>query len=180
MHELGDDLAVDVLVGAITISSGSSPAQVINASKQYLYSSENGNSSVINDIDPITIAESPPVQNFLDPDNWPSDLAELLEKYRSAIFGEIALTKEQKAILALHNQCREDVGVAPLRWSHEIAAYAQDWADQLAATNSFEHRSGSRYGENLAGGSPTEKVVKQWCREKRKYNPNTSNSKFRM
>ncbi len=68
-----------------------------------------------------------------------------------------------------HNQWRSKLGLPPLRWSDEIANYAQEWANHLAATGSFEHRTEHRYGENLfmASGrqySPTE-VVNDWGSE---------------
>jgi uncharacterized protein YkwD len=68
-----------------------------------------------------------------------------------------------------HNQWRSKLGLPPLRWSDEVANYAQQWANQLASTGSFQHRTEHRYGENLFMGSgrqfsPTE-VVDDWGSE---------------
>jgi uncharacterized protein YkwD len=53
-------------------------------------------------------------------------------------------------ILNAHNAYRSQVGVPPLQWSDNLAASAQQWANQLAATGTFEH---SGAGEKLAQGS---------------------------
>ncbi len=62
-------------------------------------------------------------------------------------------------ITAVHNDVRRQLseeGIAEpalpeLTWSPEIADYAQQWADTLAADcGTLEHRSQSMYGENLA------------------------------
>ena len=76
---------------------------------------------------------------------------------------------KQSEILAAHNTYRQEVGVPGLIWSDTIAASAQQWADHLAATRSFEHGS-SEYGENIWSGttrsfSPTE-MVDRWGGEK--------------
>ncbi|WP_228055340.1 pathogenesis-related family 1 protein [Lusitaniella coriacea] len=77
-------------------------------------------------------------------------------------------------MLAAHNQLRANVNVAPLRWSPQLASYAQEWAEKLLREDKFEHRSNSSYGENLAfaGGqqfSP-QRVVEMWGSEARDYN----------
>lgn len=36
--------------------------------------------------------------------------------------------------LDFHNKVRKDVGTDPLKWSAELAQYAQTWADNLAGT----------------------------------------------
>ncbi len=76
-------------------------------------------------------------------------------------------------MLNAHNRWRSQVGVPPLRWSPQLASYAQDWANQLAARGAFEHRRNSPYGENLFWGqgrrwSPTE-VVDDWGSEVQDY-----------
>ncbi|MCS6813066.1 MAG: pathogenesis-related family 1 protein [Cyanobacteria bacterium] len=76
-------------------------------------------------------------------------------------------------MVAAHNRWRSQVGVPPLRWSPQLASYAQDWANQLAARGAFEHRRDSPYGENLFWGqgrrwSPTE-VVNDWGSEVKDY-----------
>jgi len=73
-----------------------------------------------------------------------------------------------------HNQWRSQVGVGPLRWSPQLANYAQSWADRLAQNNSFEHRQDSPYGENLASSTGRQmspaRVVEMWGNEIQDYN----------
>lgn len=87
--------------------------------------------------------------------------------------------EEAGKIVSLHNQVRAEVGVGPLRWSEDVAGYAQQWADHLAATRcGMEHRPRSgkwqqRYGENLFIGTAshygTSDAVRAWEREKSSY-----------
>ena len=77
------------------------------------------------------------------------------------------------SLLEAHNAVRTRVGVAPLVWSPQLAAAAQDWANHLLTTGAFAHRPSNRYGENLytiSGGaaSPTQ-VVASWANEARGY-----------
>jgi pathogenesis-related protein 1 len=83
-----------------------------------------------------------------------------------------------------HNEVRAAVGVTPplpmLTWRDDIAAYAQEWADKLAAAScDIMHRTGSElqakgYGENIAflptRFGPTESTAKAavdaWASEK--------------
>lgn len=76
-------------------------------------------------------------------------------------------------MVAAHNQWRSRVGVPPLRWSPQLASYAQKWANHLASTGQFSHRPQQQYGENLFWGSgrrwsPTE-VVNNWGSEVKDY-----------
>lgn len=64
---------------------------------------------------------------------------------------------EAKEILSLHNNARRAVGVEPLEWSPTLAAFAQEWADELARNGKFEHRPkdgewAQKHGENIAYG----------------------------
>ncbi|MDR3504838.1 MAG: CAP family protein [Acidocella sp.] len=53
-------------------------------------------------------------------------------------------------LLAAHNAYRGELGLQPLRWSDELEAKAQSWADHLAEIGQLQH-SGS--GQNLAMAS---------------------------
>jgi pathogenesis-related protein 1 len=97
------------------------------------------------------------------------------------------LTREEiEKLLILHNKVRSEVGVGPLRWSGELAAYAQKWADHLASGGcNMEHRPHSgkyqqRHGENLfmgtAGFYGVEDAVKAWKSEKSRYKGGALNS----
>jgi hypothetical protein len=85
-------------------------------------------------------------------------------------------------ITAAHNKVRAAVQtqnpLSPVTWSPTIAAFAQEWADTLAATSCGSphhrgrgdlHRAG--YGENLAafsgnhGGSAAQQAVDGWASE---------------
>jgi pathogenesis-related protein 1 len=82
---------------------------------------------------------------------------------QKGVIGSNLSVEEKRSLMSLHNQLRADVGVARLTWSPELATFAQQWADHLAATSrSVEHRPTSGtwkqlYGENIYMGtaSPT-------------------------
>jgi uncharacterized protein YkwD len=58
--------------------------------------------------------------------------------------------KQADEMVSRHNEYRKSVGVGNLKWSNEVAAYAQNWANHLAKTScELEHRSTHKYGENL-------------------------------
>jgi pathogenesis-related protein 1 len=74
-----------------------------------------------------------------------------------------------QGVTAAHNAVRKRVGVAPLRWSRQLARYAQTWADRLAARGcDLQHRRSSQYGENLFWSShpvDADAVVAEWSAE---------------
>ncbi|MEZ5454205.1 MAG: CAP domain-containing protein [Thiothrix sp.] len=97
-----------------------------------------------------------------------------------------------QGMVATHNQVRADHGLPPLRWSGQMAAYAQQWARHLAMNNGceMEHRTHAKadaleVGENIYWASPLTwtdgrpdefqqippaKVVIDWASEKPDYN----------
>jgi len=87
--------------------------------------------------------------------------------------------QQVRHILQLHNQARAEVRVAPLTWSADLAAYAQLWADHLAAYKcNIEHRPETgkfkqKFGENLFMGTANayevQDAVRSWLDEKSAY-----------
>ena len=81
---------------------------------------------------------------------------------------------QQQEALARHNHWRKAVRVSALSWSPSLAAYAQVWADELAALGcKMEHRPRGgafeqRYGENLFWASPV-----MWTDGRREVQPRT-------
>lgn len=77
-------------------------------------------------------------------------------------------------MLDAHNAVRVKVGVAPLVWSEQLTAVAQEWANHLVAAGEFAHSHNKDTGENLyeiegASASP-DTVVKAWADEVKDYN----------
>ncbi|XP_010467244.1 PREDICTED: pathogenesis-related protein 1 [Camelina sativa] len=71
-----------------------------------------------------------------------------------------------------HNQARSQVGVGPMQWDEEVAAYARRYAEQLKGDCKLVHSNG-RYGENLAkssGDMSGVAAVNLWVNEKANYN----------
>ena len=66
-----------------------------------------------------------------------------------------AAPEDAQEFLRVHNAARARVGVPPLRWSPELARFAQQWADQIEYHGGFRHRDLSKtgLGENLFRGS---------------------------
>lgn len=97
----------------------------------------------------------------------------------STSIGSDLTVQEVEDLLQAHNKARAEVGVSPVRWSKELAIFAQEWATHLAATQCrLEHRPRSgtwkqTYGENLfmgtAGYYGVADAVKAWEGEKAYY-----------
>ena len=87
--------------------------------------------------------------------------------------------KEVQIALNEHNRVRKDVKLPPFQWDDEIAAYSQEWADELSRKGCrMEHRPRSgkfaqKYGENLfmgtAGYYTVKDAVTSWESEKKDY-----------
>ncbi|MBX7240189.1 MAG: hypothetical protein K1X92_00475 [Bacteroidia bacterium] len=87
------------------------------------------------------------------------------------------LNREQiEAFVNSHNAVRAEVGTLPVKWSPKVAAFAQQWANQLANEKgcSLIHSQGNEYGENIYQGSEIVLsnpglVVESWASEKPDY-----------
>ncbi|KAF8404818.1 hypothetical protein HHK36_009708 [Tetracentron sinense] len=75
-----------------------------------------------------------------------------------------------------HNTARSQVGVGSITWDNNVAAYAQNYANQRIGDCALKH-SGGRYGENIAVGSGDFTgiaAVNLWVSEKNNYNYNSN------
>lgn len=89
--------------------------------------------------------------------------------------GSLVTKEDGQKALDFHNKVRKDVGVPALEWSPEVSAFAQLWANKLAAEGcKLEHRPTSGkwaqlYGENIyfgtAKGLNTLDASKAWYSE---------------
>ncbi len=95
--------------------------------------------------------------------------------FGTSLLAQSGLNTDRQIFLNLHNQAREEVGIAPLVWSDDLAAYAQEWADHLAANGcDLQHRNGGSYGENIYWGShfdeaAAQHAVESWLSEQSAY-----------
>merc|ERR1712003_575794 len=87
-----------------------------------------------------------------------------------------ALADFKKDAIKWHKTFRQRHGVKKLKWNKDIAKFAQDWCNELAATDSFKHRTENNpYGENLFrswGQSPGQAgkiAIKSWYSEEKDY-----------
>ncbi|KAG5526241.1 hypothetical protein RHGRI_032503 [Rhododendron griersonianum] len=80
--------------------------------------------------------------------------------------------------LNAHNSARSAVGVGPMTWDANVAAFAQQYANQRVGDCALRHSGGGgKYGENLAGGSGDltgAAAVGLWVGEKPNYNYNSN------
>ncbi|KAL3538758.1 hypothetical protein ACH5RR_002124 [Cinchona calisaya] len=83
----------------------------------------------------------------------------------------------QQEYLDTHNAARAQVGVGPLTWDDNVAAYAQSYANERMNDCNLMH-SGGQYGENLAASSGGEitatDAVNMWVNEKSNYDYSTN------
>lgn len=92
----------------------------------------------------------------------------------------------QRQVINTHNKFRKRHGLSSLRWSNELASYAQEWANTLKNTNAcrMRHRANNPYGENLSWASAvswsdgkrsiqqvtSKDIVNDWGNEDKWYN----------
>jgi len=93
--------------------------------------------------------------------------------------GSAMTDADAKAFVEFHNTARKEVGVGSVTWSKDLAAYAQKWADRLAASGELEHRPAEgewaqKYGENLAVNASALKGAEAWYGEKKDYEKGTA------
>uniref|UniRef100_G3MLG1 SCP domain-containing protein n=1 Tax=Amblyomma maculatum TaxID=34609 RepID=G3MLG1_AMBMU len=60
-----------------------------------------------------------------------------------------SMRKVQQEVLQRNNEYRQQHGVPPLEPDEQLNRYAQAWANYLAKTGKFKHRSQHKYGENI-------------------------------
>ncbi len=85
-------------------------------------------------------------------------------------------------ITEAHNKYRGELNIPDLVWDEQVAAYAQEWAENLKKQGcSLRHRAPNKYGENIAWASgknlTTSEVVKMWYDEVQYYNYATNSCK---
>jgi pathogenesis-related protein 1 len=76
--------------------------------------------------------------------------------------------QDAQKVLNYHNEVRKKVGSPNLKWSPDLARYAQAWADQLSETCKMKHRPTSgqwkqQYGENIFWASNHDYTVLDAC-----------------
>uniref|UniRef100_K3ZXB0 SCP domain-containing protein n=2 Tax=Setaria italica TaxID=4555 RepID=K3ZXB0_SETIT len=91
----------------------------------------------------------------------------------AAVFTPCAAQNSPQDFVKLHNAARAAVGVGPVSWNDNVAAFARSWAAKRAGDCRLVHSRGSGYGENLFGGSGADwsasDAVGLWVAEKQWY-----------
>lgn len=123
-------------------------------------------------------------QNVTWTKNTPSPAAQVLLPQKSTVCPTAKATPSstspsssssfEQTVLEEHNRLRARHSAQPLKLNPAISRYAQEWANNMAARNTMQHRSNNRYGENLyacfgktvVGG---EDAVKSWYDEIKHY-----------
>ncbi|KAK4345614.1 hypothetical protein RND71_035790 [Anisodus tanguticus] len=84
----------------------------------------------------------------------------------------------QQEFLKSHNNLRASVGVPPLQWDANLAAFSQSWANQRKQQCDYRQHSTSPYGENifweLYRQNTASSIVQKWFAEKQFFNHATN------
>jgi pathogenesis-related protein 1 len=106
--------------------------------------------------------------------------------------GSAIPVSEAQAALDAHNRIRKEVGTASLQWSQSLSAFAQAWADHIAASGCrMQHRPmngqwAQQYGENIFWGNgryfDAAEATNSWYSEKKdfRYGPVTESNYARI
>ena len=101
---------------------------------------------------------------------------------KNVVLGD-AEPADMVGITARHNFWRAQLGIAPLTWSNELAAFAQEWANELKRRGmKMEHRPRTgkftqKYGENIYWSqgmqNSTSAGVDSWADERKSFDFDT-------
>jgi uncharacterized protein YkwD len=73
-------------------------------------------------------------------------------------------------MLNVHNKYRSALGIPGVTWSNTLANHAQQWANYLANSQTFEHSQDTGEGENLwmgtSGYFSYSQMAESWASEK--------------
>lgn len=105
--------------------------------------------------------------------------ADVPAQKKEAETGSALSAKEVDEVVNYHNKVRKDVGVDGVKWSPEVAKFAQAWADKLAESGELEHRPvegewKQKYGENIAINQTALKGAEAWYSEIKDFKPGTA------
>ena len=94
-------------------------------------------------------------------------------------FGQTKILNEKDLMNALivHNHERQLLGIKKLEWSTDLQKDAENYAEYLARTQTFEHSNGNQQGENLyyeynsesITDKPFQRASIDWLAEKKDY-----------
>ena len=94
-------------------------------------------------------------------------------------FGQTKILNEKDLMNALivHNKERQLLGIKKLEWSTDLQKDAENYAEYLARTETFEHSNGNQQGENLyyeynsesITDKPFQRASIDWLAEKKDY-----------
>lgn len=91
--------------------------------------------------------------------------------------GGLELAAFRAGVLTAHNEYRARHQVPELQLSEQVTAFAQEWADQVAARDQLGYRPNSPYGENLYYATSTDPAfrlagrdpVRSWYEQSGRY-----------
>ncbi len=86
------------------------------------------------------------------------------------VTGSNVTAAESFQYLNAHNAARQEVGLGKVKWSPQLATWAQQQADRIARSGDFSHTANPPFGENLGIGTgaygPID-AVNGWIEEKK-------------
>lgn len=123
-----------------------------------------------NDTDMMDVAHEDALQNDTNGDSGADIDWDVSCEYMPDPASTQGLNAEQAAILNVHNEYRQRVGVAPLAWNASLAQNAQDWANacefRIDPDRNAKSEEFTQVGENVgfAGGAAatTELILSSW------------------
>ncbi|MGB5686383.1 MAG: CAP domain-containing protein [Candidatus Electrothrix sp.] len=90
-----------------------------------------------------------PTNNSLIPEEPSSALATTKAPWNTTSFAKKKSTINPASMVTAHNHWRTKTGVPALKWSNDLTASAQQWADQLAWSGCRMKHSTGANGENI-------------------------------
>lgn len=105
-------------------------------------------------------------------DGWLEDRQNTTNNEVASVVSKANIAQEA---LAAHNRYRAEVEVSALQWSDILTNSSQQWANELAASGTFQHSDVQGVGENIwmgsSGGFSVTQMVDRWGAEQQFFTP---------